>query len=126
HPAQVAARSGAKALRSWRRAPAFDCAMVAVVSMIASAMYFGPMIASRNPVRTSSSVMAAIAERATVDLTEDFHSGLDAWSGKPGWKGSWSVDPSGWVQPGRLALSTATVPLDDSRVVFMGQIKTKA
>jgi hypothetical protein len=115
------------ALESWRQAPAFNrvvavTAFLAVTaSLMASTLFYRPRTAP-----SGSSLMTAIAARATVDLAEDFRSGLGAWSGKPGWQRSWSAGPSGWIQPGRLALYRDTIPLTDYRLEFMGQIQSKA
>jgi len=120
------------ALESWRQAPAFHrvvavTALLAVTaSLMATTLFYGPMLPRQIPARRDSSMMAAIAARATVDLEDDFHSGLGAWSGKPGWEKSWSAGPSGWVQPGSLALYRDTIPLTDYRLEFMGQIQSKA
>ena len=115
---------------SWRRAPAYHqvvaaMALLAVTaSLMASTLFYAPRIGKTAP--SGSTLMSAIAARATVDLADDFRSGLGAWTGKPGWQKSWSAGPSGWIQPGRLALYRDTIPLTDYRLEFMGQIQSKA
>jgi len=123
-PGAIAASLRENALDSWRRAPAFHRVVAVTASLMTSTLFYGPRIASSAP--SGSSLMAAIAARATVDLADDFHSGLGAWTGKPGWERSWLAGPSGWVQPGRLALYKDTTRLTDYRLEFMGQIRSKA
>lgn len=111
------------ALRSWRQAPAFARAAAIAVALMATALFYGPTIASRF---RGPSLMEAITARATVELSDDFRSGFDAWSAKQGGESTWSVDPSGWVRPGRLALYRDTIPLTDYRLEFMCQIQSRA
>jgi hypothetical protein len=54
---------------------------------------------------------AGIANRASVDLIEDFHNGLSSWEGRGEWARSWSYDRSGTVRPGHMAIYQPTVNL---------------
>lgn len=112
------------ALRSWRRTTSFDRTMLFSAALMAAGVFYAPTIAEQVPA-LGSRLMSAAAARATVDLADDFHAGFDAWNGKPGWENTWSIDSSGWVKPGRLALFTDTVPLSNYRAEFMGQIQSK-
>jgi hypothetical protein len=71
-------------------------------------------------------MMASIRRRAVVDVRDDFRSGLSQWTGVPGWAGSWSYDATGFVRPGRLALLSGSLPMDDCRLEFLAQIEKKA
>jgi hypothetical protein len=66
-----------------------------------------------------------ILNRAAVDLTDDFRSGLDAWESRSNLTTSWSYDASGFVQPGPLALYKPSADLTDYRFQFLGEIDQK-
>jgi hypothetical protein len=94
---------------------------------MATTLYLRPNFSFQIPSSAGgASWAAAIQARATVNLTDDFQSGLGAWSGKPGWAATWTLDRSGSVQPGRLALYSPSIPLTDYRLEFQGQIDAKA
>lgn len=67
----------------------------------------------------------SIRQRATIELEDDFRSGLDGWSGDAGWEQSWSFDQAGFVLPARLALFARSLPLDNYRMEFVGQIERR-
>jgi len=56
---------------------------------------------------------ARIANRASVDLIEDFRNGLSQWEGRGEWARSWSYDRSGTVRPGQMAIFQPTLALKD-------------
>jgi hypothetical protein len=66
-----------------------------------------------------------ILNRAAVDLTDDFRSGLDAWDSRSNLTSSWSYDASGFVQPGPLAVFKPSSDLTDYRFQFLGEIDQK-
>ena len=66
-----------------------------------------------------------ILDRAAVDLTDDFRSGLDAWDSRSNLTSSWSYDASGFVQPGPLAVFKPTSDMTDYRFQFLGEIDQK-
>jgi hypothetical protein len=66
-----------------------------------------------------------ISQRAAVDLTDDFRSGLDAWDSRSNLTTSWSYDASGFVQPGPLALFKPSADMTDYRFQFLGEIDQK-
>ena len=66
-----------------------------------------------------------IAERAAVEYTDDFRSGLDDWMGRNNAAADWSYDAAGFVRPGPLALFRPTLPLSDYRFEFLGEIDQK-
>ncbi len=67
-----------------------------------------------------------ILNRAAVDFTDDFRSGLDAWDSRSNLTTSWSYDASGFVQPGPLAVFKPTTEMTDYRFQFLGEIDQKA
>jgi hypothetical protein len=66
-----------------------------------------------------------ILNRAAVDLTDDFRSGLDAWDSRSNLTTSWSYDATGFVQPGPLAVFKPSSDLIDYRFQFLGEIDQK-
>ncbi len=88
------------------------------------------------PVLPAANVQRAVADhmnnfhqtilnRAAVNLTDDFRSGLDAWNSRSNLTSSWSYDASGFVQPGPLALFKPSADLTDYRFQFLGEIDQK-
>lgn len=67
-----------------------------------------------------------ILNRAAVEFTDDFRSGLDAWDSRANLTTSWSYDASGFVQPGPLAVFKPTEDMTDYRFQFLGEIDQKA
>jgi len=70
-----------------------------------------------------ASFQADIANRAAVNLMDDFRSGLGNWTGNDGWSETWSYDDAGYVRPGQLALYRPTIYMDDYQLSFAGQIE---
>ena len=66
-----------------------------------------------------------ILNRAAVDLTDDFRSGLDAWDSRSNLTSSWSYDASGFVQPGPLAVFKPSTDMTDYRFQFLGEVDQK-
>jgi hypothetical protein len=67
-----------------------------------------------------------ISDRAAVEYTDDFRSGLDAWESRSNLTRSWSYDAAGFVQPGPLAIFKPTLDLSDYHFEFLGEIDQKA
>lgn len=72
------------------------------------------------------SVRQGIAERAGVELFDDFRSGLSLWQGGKDWAESWSYDNAGFARTGALALFTPSVEMADYEFEFLGRIEKKA
>ena len=66
-----------------------------------------------------------VADRAQVDLFDDFRDGLDAWQHDEKLPGSWTYDNSGFVHPGGLSLLRQTRGLTDYNVDTLVQIQAK-
>ena len=67
-----------------------------------------------------------LAQRAAVQLMDDFRGGMGEWSGRPGWAHSWSYDRAGFVRIGNLALYSPSVPLTDYHMEFLAQIESRS
>jgi hypothetical protein len=67
-----------------------------------------------------------IRGRAAIAVEDGFRSGLDRWTGVEGWRDTWSIQPSGWVSPGKLAILDQSIELKDYRLEFSGQIVSRA
>jgi len=67
-----------------------------------------------------------VSNRAAIEYTDDFRSGLDAWESRSNLTRSWSYDAAGFVRPGPLAIFKPTVDLSDYRFEFLGEIDQKA
>jgi len=72
------------------------------------------------------SVRQGIAERAGVELFDDFRSGLSAWEGGKNWAQSWSYDNAGFARTGSLALFTPSLGMADYDFEFLGRVEKKA
>jgi len=74
-----------------------------------------------------ASAEGALKKRASIELEDDFRSGLSRWQGGKDWTRGWQYDPAGFLRPGRhLALLTESLPLSTYRVEFLAQIEQKA
>jgi hypothetical protein len=67
-----------------------------------------------------------VSNRAAIEYTDDFRSGLDAWESRSNLTRSWSYDTAGFVHPGPLAIFKPTVDLSDYSFEFLGEIDQKA
>jgi hypothetical protein len=72
------------------------------------------------------SIVRAVRDRASVDLTENFGDDLQRWAGPDGLPQNWSRDSAGSVRPGQLALYIKSIPLSDYRMEFRGLIERKS
>jgi hypothetical protein len=69
----------------------------------------------------------AIASRATVELGDNFRSGLGLWDGTKDWAKSWSYDRSGgFIRTGQLAFYRPSNAMKDYRMEFFAQIEKKS
>jgi len=114
------------AIKFWRSAPAVARGFAVVVPLMIPVLFVAPSVGLQMPSLGFSSIAAAARARATVDLEDDFHSGLDGWTGKEGWAKSWSFDGAGSARPGSLALLKESIRLTDYHVELLGQIDSKA
>jgi hypothetical protein len=71
-------------------------------------------------------VRESVAERAGVELNEDFRMGLDDWQTRGDLSTAWSFDGNGFVKPGTLALYRPSLGLKDYEMEFLGLIDKKA
>ncbi len=72
-------------------------------------------------------VRKAVAERATVEWTDSFKTGMEAW-GMPAksWAPGWSRHRDGYVRTGELALFQPSQAYRDYRLEFFAQIEKKS
>ncbi len=68
----------------------------------------------------------AIAERASLSLSETFEKGMDAWGQAKALAPGWVKSKDGYVRPGQLALYQPSLPLSNYNMEFLGQIENKS
>lgn len=111
----------------WWSAPRWSHRLAVAVPVISALVIGAGRLQTSTGVRDAQAAMAArISRRAVVEVGDDFRSGLSRWTGAPGWAGSWSYDATGFARPGRLALLSRSLPMDDYRLEFLVQIEKKA
>jgi len=66
-----------------------------------------------------------VADRAQVDLFDDFSTGLDAWQSGENIASTWSYDKNGFVNPGALSLFEPSLHLENYDLDALVQIETK-
>lgn len=71
-------------------------------------------------------VQTLLRDRSEVLIDDDFLSGISGWDGGPGWASGWSYGSAGFVQPRKLALLRASLPMANYRVELVGQIAQKS
>ncbi len=67
-----------------------------------------------------------LADRAGVELNDDFRTGLDDWQSRGDLSTAWSFDRNGFVKPSALALYRPSMNLSDYQMEFLGLIDKKA
>lgn len=76
---------------------------------------------------TMAKLRHAIAERAAMEVTDTFTSGMEAWgSGAKGWAPGWQRSPAGYVRTGEMALFQPSLNYTDYHMEFYGQIEDKS
>jgi hypothetical protein len=136
HPYQDVAHSWQWLRDVWRNAPS-DLKLITLLLPVLLAVAVSPSVRSIKvapiPSGHVQQVVAnrwndlhqSILNRAAVDITDDFRSGLDAWDSRSNLTSSWSYDASGFVQPGPLAVFKPTTDMTDYRFQFLGEIDQK-
>lgn len=66
-----------------------------------------------------------VANRAQVDLFEDFSQGLDAWQSGERIASTWSYDKNGFINPGALSFFAPSMRLTDYDVDTLFEIESK-
>ncbi len=114
-------------LRLWRNTPAylrFATASFCVLMMlwVASPRRVGAVVEGH-----WANVRKSIQDRATIELVDNFEGGsLGGWAGSGNWLKSWTFDDSGFIRPGKLAIYSPSVEMQDYKVEFLAQIDRKA
>ena len=136
-PAQKQAAMALKSLlRVWKHAPS-DLRLLTMVLPVLVILAFTPSLPKvRVGVTPDGGIPRAlsgqwdsfrhqIADRAAVEYTDDFRSGLDDWLDRNNAAADWSYDAAGFVRPGPLALFKPTLTMSDYRFEFLGEIDQK-
>jgi len=111
----------------WRTAPVYVRYAVIPICLImlvwAASPASGPVeyLASR-----WSRFQQGIEERAAIELSEDFRSGMEEWIGEGNWAESWRISRTGYVRPGKLAIYRPSMHMREYDVEFLMQIEKQA
>jgi hypothetical protein len=125
---------GVGAARTARHIAAVNQAASSVSVADASAPAAAPAPAPANPAPQTRAakgplawVRGAVSRRAAVELTDTFHSGMEAWGAAPKtWAQGWSRHPDGYVRTGQLALYHPSAVYSDYRLEFFAQIESRS
>ena len=102
---------------------------IAVITVLLTVAAFAGAVVLTPTRRTKpdawDKLRAQVANRAQVDLFDDFSTGLDAWQGGDNIASTWSYDRNGFVNPGTLSLYTPSMRLTDYDVDALFQIENK-
>jgi hypothetical protein len=115
--------------RSYRAYPAIARKQIAVVTaLLAVAAIAGAVVLT--PSRRSKpdawdKLKEHVADRAQVDLFDDFSAGLDAWQNGENLASTWSYDKNGFVNPKMLSLFEPSMHLTDYDLDALLQIEVK-
>jgi hypothetical protein len=99
-----------------------------LVALLAAAAIAGAVVLTpsrRDKPDVWDSLRRSIADRAQVDLFDDFSGGLDAWENGDHGASTWSYDNNGFVNPGALSLLSESMPLTNYDVDALVQIEAK-
>lgn len=72
--------------------------------------------------RSMHALERSISQRAAVELSDDFRSGLAGWQGEGSWADGWSYDQAGFIRPGAIALLKASTDLSNYKFELLGSI----
>ena len=98
-------------------------AILLTVAAIAGAVVLKPSRGSKPD--TWDNFRHKIADRAEVDLFDDFRAGLDSWESDESLASTWSYDTNGFVNPGTLSVLTPSKHLTDYVVDALAQVENK-
>jgi hypothetical protein len=77
--------------------------------------------------KTMNKIRRAIADRAAMEVTDNFTSGMEAWgAGTKTWAPGWQHSTSGYVKTGEMALFQPSLHYTDYHMEFYGQIEEKS
>jgi hypothetical protein len=99
-------------------------AALLAVAAIGGAVVLKPSRHNRQP-DAWAKLKQQLANRAQVDLFDDFSEGLDAWQGGEKISSSWSYDKNGFVNPGALSLFAPSMRLTDYDLDSLFEIESK-
>jgi hypothetical protein len=76
---------------------------------------------------TMAKLRRAIADRAAMEVTDNFTSGMEAWGARTKtWAPGWQRTSSGYVKTGEMALFQPSLKYTDYHMEFYGQIEEKS
>jgi len=76
---------------------------------------------------TMAKIRRAIADRAAIEITDNFTSGMEAWgAGTKTWAPGWQHTADGYVRTGEMALFQPSLNYTDYHMEFYGQIEQKS
>jgi hypothetical protein len=83
-------------------------------------------LAASQPQTAMGRFRKALAQRASVEVTDNFEKGMEAWGATAKtWAAGWTKHPDGYVRPGQLALFQPSLKFDNYRMEFFTQIESK-
>jgi len=121
-PPTESRHSGRFPIPRWRTL-AFAAATVTAAVFLMTRSFPAARAAERN-VNSWNQVRKNIANRAAINMVDDFRTGLDAWKSRQPNSG-WSYDSVGFIRPAALAVYDPSLNLTDYSVEFLGQLRSK-
>ncbi|MBL8294572.1 MAG: hypothetical protein JNN08_22195 [Bryobacterales bacterium] len=118
-------RLSQRATARWRRFPALPKWGAVAGALLLAGFASIPEV---SPAKESGGwweVPPVIAQRAAIELSDDFRGGLAHWQGGGDWSRSWTFDRAGFLQTGPLALFRPSRTLTNYEFEFLGQIQRK-
>ncbi len=113
-------------MRLWRNTPVFVRFAAACASLIIMLWAAAPNAHVAQVAEAQwGEVRKSVADRAAVQLTDDFPQAMTDWEGEGNWTRSWGFDPAGFVRPGKLAFYRPSMTMKDYSVEFLAQIEKK-
>jgi len=103
--------------------PAASAPQMAVIPARPATVATTPNASKPGPI---TRLRQAIAERASLSLSETFEKGMDAWGQAKALAPGWVKSKDGYVRPGQLALYQPSLPLSNYNMEFLGQIENKS
>src|SRR5271165_1442185 len=103
---------------------------IAVLTALLAVAAIGGAVVLKQPRHISkpdgwAKLKQQVANRAQVDLFDDFSEGLDSWQSGERIASSWSYDKNGFVNPGALSLFAPSMPLTDYDLDAVFEIEAK-
>jgi hypothetical protein len=115
--------------RSYHGYPAIARKQIAVLTALLAVAAIAGAVVLKPSGRSQPDVWAKfkqqVANRAQVDLFDDFSQGLDSWQSGGNIASTWSYDKNGFVNPGALSLFAPSMGLTNYDLDALFEIETK-